>query len=148
MTGRLSDTYVAAIQHDLADVPADASLVGVVRKPTQWFYAAVDENHPELGPPESLLAATKDAAEDLQLRGICEEEAHNAAWDEVGFEGRYRTYLAESAEASVAMDSLCDRLQEGESLALVCYENTAKKRCHRTILSEVLGTRRCGRHTG
>ena len=142
MAGSLSDTYVAAIQHDLADVPADATLVGVVRKPTPWFYAAVDENHPELGPPVALLAATKDAAADLQLRGICDAEAHNTAWDAVDFEGRYRTYLAESVEASAAMDRLGNRLETGESIALVCYENTAKKRCHRTILCEVLESRR------
>ena len=142
MAGSLSDTYVAAIQHDLADVPADATLVGVVRKPTPWFYAAVDENVPELGPPESLLEATKEAAADLQLRGICDAEAHNAAWDAVDFEGRYRTYLAESVEASAAMDRLGNRLETGESIALVCYENTAKKRCHRTILCEVLESRR------
>ena len=142
MAGSLSDTYVAAIQHDLADVPADATLVGVVRKPTPWFHAAVDENVPELGPPASLLDATKDAAEDLQLRGICDEEAHNAAWDVVDFEGRYRTYLAESIEASAAMDRLCERLETGELIALVCYENTAKKRCHRTILRDVLGAQR------
>ena len=142
MAGSLSDTYVAAIQHDLADVPADATLVGVVRKPTPWFYAAVDENHPELGPPASLLAATKDAAEDLQLRGICEEEAHNAAWDAVEFEDRYRGYLSESAEAMAAMDRLGERLASGESIALVCYENTAKKRCHRTILREEFELRR------
>ena len=37
MVGTLTDTYVAALQHDLADVPADATPVGVVRKPTPWF---------------------------------------------------------------------------------------------------------------
>ena len=141
MAGTLSDTYVAAIQHDLADVPADATLAGVVRKPTPWFYAAVDENHPELGPPKSLLASTKDTAEDLEMRGICEEEAHSTAWDAVGFEDRYREYLADSTEATAAMDRLGDRLEAGESIALVCYENTAKKRCHRTILREELRTR-------
>ena len=137
MAGSLSDTYVAAIQHDLADAPTDATLVGVVKRPTPWFHAAVDENVPELGPPAALLAATKDAAEDLQLRGICDAEVHNAAWDVVDFEGRYRTYLSTS-DATAAMDALRTRLREGESLALVCYENTAKKRCHRTILREEL----------
>ena len=141
MVGTLTDTYVAALQHDLADVPADATPVGVVRKPTPWFYGVVEENLPALGPPETLLDSTKQAATDLEMRGICEEEAHNAAWDVVGFEDRYRANLAESNDAATATDDLIDRLDAGESIALVCYENTAKKRCHRTILREAIRDR-------
>ena len=75
------------------------------------------------------------------MRGICDAEAHNAAWDEVGFEARYREYLMDSSEAAAAIEDLIDRLEAGESIALVCYENTAKKRCHRTILREALRDR-------
>ncbi|WIV68714.1 hypothetical protein [Natrialbaceae archaeon AArc-T1-2] len=35
-------------------------------------------------------------------------------------------------------------LVDGESLALVCDENTEKKRCHRTILRDVLEDRLAG----
>jgi hypothetical protein len=55
MAGTLSDTYVAAIQHDLVDLPEDAYRLGVVRKPTPWFHGAVDDNERALGPPASLL---------------------------------------------------------------------------------------------
>lgn len=139
--GTLADTYVAAIQHDLADLPPEASLVGVVRSPTPWFHAAVDENLRELGPPSDLLSATDRAAEDLKMRGVCDEEAHNAAWDEVGFVDRYRRHLATDPDAEAALSALDERLRSGESIALVCYENTTKKRCHRTILREVLEER-------
>ncbi|WP_265107764.1 DUF488 domain-containing protein [Halosolutus halophilus] len=134
----LSDTYVAAIQHDRADVPPDATLVGVVRSPTRWFHAAVDENVPELGPPAELLDAIKDVEEEFKMQGLCEEGAHNAAWDRVEFDDRYRDHLAESSEATAALADLEERLEAGESLALVCYENTDKKQCHRTILRDVL----------
>ncbi|ELZ18633.1 DUF488 domain-containing protein [Natrinema limicola] len=136
--GELTDTYVAAIQHDLADLPPDVTRVGVVRQPTGWFYAAVDENQPELGPPTDLLEAFRDAEADMKLQGFCEEGAHNAAWEQVGFDAAYRAYLEESAEAQAVLSELEDRLSAGESLALVCYENTDKKRCHRTILREQL----------
>ncbi|MDF9745890.1 DUF488 family protein [Natrinema salsiterrestre] len=136
--GTLADTYVAAIQHDLADLPADATRVGVVRQPTSWFHAAVDENSPELGPPADLLESMRDAAEDMKMQGLCEEGAHNAAWEQVGFGETYREHLEESDEAQAALAALKDRLASGESLALVCYENTEKKRCHRTILRERL----------
>ena len=139
--GSLADTYVAAIQHELASIDSEATLVGVVRRPTGWFHATVDENIPALGPPEELLVETKSTADDLKLRGLCDEEAHNAAWEQVGFAKRYRTYLCESDEALAALDRLRGRLESGESLVLVCFENTAKKRCHRTILRAVLDDR-------
>ncbi|MFA9416607.1 DUF488 domain-containing protein [Natrinema sp. HArc-T2] len=134
----LTDTYVAAIQHDLVELPPDTTRVGVVRRPTGWFHAAVDENQPELGPPTDLLEAFHNAEEDMKIQGLCEEGAHNAAWDQVGFGKAYREYLERSSDAKAALSELEDRLESGESLALVCYENTEKKRCHRTILRERL----------
>ena len=136
--GTLADTYVAAIQHDLAELPDGTTRVGVVRKPAPWFHAAVDENVPELGPPADLLEEVRTAEDDLKMQGLCGEGAHNAAWDRADFGERYRTYLEESPEAQAALEALADRLVGGESLALVCYENTEKKRCHRTILRERL----------
>lgn len=140
MAARLHDTYVAALRHDLADVPEEATLVGVVRRPTRWFSAAVDENRPELGPPSDLLDEFKRRHEEMKMQGLCDEGAHNAAWDEVSFETRYRTYLAESDDAREAVDALSGRLRGGEALALVCYENTDKKRCHRTVLRDHLAS--------
>lgn len=140
--GTLADTYVAAIQHDLADVPDDATLVGVVRKPAPWFHAAVDENRPALAPPADLLESMRDIEEDMKMQGLCEEGAHNAAWDQVGFGDAYREHLETSADAQAALEEVTDRLGSGESIALVCFENTEKKRCHRTILRDVLEERR------
>ncbi|WP_226479825.1 DUF488 domain-containing protein [Natrinema amylolyticum] len=137
-SGCLTDTYVAAIQHELVDLPADATRIGVVRKPTSWFHGTVDENLPELGPPADLLETFRQREEDMKMQGLCEEGAHNAAWDEVGFEDAYREHLEESADAQAAIDDLESRLAAGESLALVCFENTEKKRCHRTVLRDVL----------
>lgn len=137
----LADTYVAALQHGLADLPADATLVGVVRKPTRWLNAAVDENHRALGPPASLLEAFDERETDLKRRGLCAAEAHNATWDELSFAERYREHLETDPDARTALTSLADRLRDGEPLALVCYENTEKKRCHRTTLRTVLEER-------
>ena len=134
----LSDTYVAAVQHDLANLPPDATLVGVVRSPTPWFHAAVDENVPELGPPEELLERVKRTEENLKMRGICGEEAHNIAWERAEFARSYREHLESSSAAQSAIAALEGRLDAGESIALVCYENTEKKRCHRTILRDTL----------
>lgn len=137
-TRRLHDTYVAALQHDLADLPAGATLVGVVRRPTGWFHASVDENHPAVAPPAALLDSFEDRKEAFAMRGLCAEEAHNAAWDTVDFAARYRRHLRTDPSARETVADLCERLWSGESLALVCFENTDTKRCHRTILREHL----------
>ncbi|WP_435335113.1 DUF488 domain-containing protein [Haloarchaeobius sp. TZWWS8] len=139
--GAVRDTYVAALQHDLFEVRPGETLIGAVRRPTRWFSGAVDENLPALGPPADLLDETKSAEEDLKMQGLCAEGAHNAAWDRTEFESRYRTHLQESDAAREAVDSLVRRLADGEFIVLVCYENTAKKRCHRTILREELSSR-------
>jgi hypothetical protein len=140
MSGDLHDTYVAALQHDIVDLPDDIHLLGVVRKPTPWFYGAVDDNERALGPPTDLLEDLSDHQEELAAQGMCEEGAHNAAWEEFDFDVKYRAYL-ETEEAEAAIDDVLARLDAGENLALVCYENTERKRCHRTILRDVLESR-------
>ncbi|WP_205628388.1 DUF488 family protein, N3 subclade [Haloprofundus marisrubri] len=136
----LHDTYVAALQHGLAELPEGTRLVGVVRRPTRWFHAAVDENRPTLGPPAALLDEFARERDDLKMAGLCEEGAHNAVWENVEFEARYREYLG-TEEPKSALETLTEELRAGDEIALVCFENTAKKRCHRTVLRDVLGER-------
>jgi len=137
--GTIGETYAAALHHDIADV-GDATLVGVVRRPTGWFRGLVGENHPELGPPEALLSEVKERHEDLAARGMCDEGAHNAAWEETRFASRYRAHLEGSDGARRAVDDLADRVSNGEDLALVCFEGE-NKRCHRHLLRERLRER-------
>lgn len=134
----LGDTYIAALQHDIVVVPSEATLVGVVRRPTGWFRTTVDENYPMLGPPEDLLDKFKQQQEDFKLQGMCDEGAHNAAWDEIEFADRYQSYLTETSAAQEALADLTGRLNDGEHLVLVCFENTDQKRCHRTLLKDHL----------
>ena len=138
MTGDLSDTYVAALQHDQADLPADVTLVGVVRRPTGWFSAAVDENVPAVAPPEELLDDAKAREAELEGDGVADAAANRRAWADVDFADRYREHLERDPEAQAAVDALAERLRDGKSLALVCFENTDEKRCHRTILRDRL----------
>jgi hypothetical protein len=137
MPGNVSETYAAALQHGLAEVPEGATLVGVVRRPTGWFRALVDENRAELGPPADLLDETKHLHERFAAQGMCDEGAHNAAWEETGFEERYLAYVKETAEARAILDSLRDRLAADEDLVLVCFEGETK-RCHRRLLVDLL----------
>jgi len=97
----------------------------------------MDVNRPALGPPRDLLEAFQEREEAFKLDGMCDEGAHNATWEELDFEERYREYLG-TDEARAALTELRAALADGTDIALVCYENTDKKRCHRTILRDVL----------
>jgi uncharacterized protein YeaO (DUF488 family) len=138
--GSIRETYHAALAHGLVDLPRETSRVGVVRRPTSWFHGEVDENVPALAPPEALLEEFQNRREDFEMRGMCDEGAHNAAWEEVDFESRYRTHLEGSEDARAALSELADRVASGESVALVCFEGDSK-RCHRHALEAVLESR-------
>lgn len=137
--GSVRETYHAALAHGLVDLPEGTSRVGVVRRPTSWFRGEIDENVPELAPPEALLDEFQQRREDLKMRGMCDEGAHNAAWEELGFEERYQEHL-DASDAQTALSELADRITGGEDVALVCYEGDSK-RCHRHTLKEELETR-------
>jgi uncharacterized protein YeaO (DUF488 family) len=136
--GSVRDTYVAALQHDQFEPAPGETLVGVVRRPTPWFHGAVDENEPRVAPPEPLLDDAKARQAELEADGVAGDDAHDRAWADTDFECRYREHLASDDDAQAAVADLRERLDAGESLVLVCFENTEQKRCHRTILREVL----------
>jgi len=138
--GELRETYVAAIQHDLVQLDGEEHLAGVVRRPTPWFYGAVDENYPDLGPPADLLEETKQREEDMKAQGMCATGAANAAWEELDFADRYRDYVAESGAVEAALGTLEARLEDGQDVVLVCYEGE-DKRCHRHLLRDRLAAR-------
>ena len=138
--GAVRETYVAAVQHDLVEFTGDEHLAGVVRRPTPWFHGAVDENYPVLGPPEDLLAETKQAEEDFRRQGICDAEALNAAWEATDFADRYRSHRRESDGTDGTLETLRSHLDEGRDVVLVCYESD-EKRCHRHILVDELRDR-------
>lgn len=138
--GTITDTYVAALQHDLVDLDEDTQLVGVVRRPTRWFNPQVDENITALAPPEDLFIDFQNRRDELEAEGHSGEAAHNQAWTDVDYERRYREHIEKSPDAQAAVDELLDRVDSGTHIALVCYENTEHKRCHRTALRAYLET--------
>ncbi len=136
--GDLRETYAAALKHDLIDLEGDERLVGVVRRPLPWLLGQVDENLPELGPPTDLLDAVKTRYEELQENGLSDARAHNQALTDLDYRERYVAYLEGSTKAQEAIQHILEMLSQGEDVVLVCYENTEEKRCHRTILQELI----------
>jgi hypothetical protein len=154
VAGAVTETYAAALQHDLVELDG-ATPVGVVRRPPGWFHALVAENRRELGPPDPLLDEAKEKQDALQMAGMCDTGAHNAAFEATDFAVRYRRYLEDESDARAAIaesnaraaiaesnaraaiDSLRSRVRDGEDVALVCFE-ADDRTCHRHTLQEVL----------
>lgn len=132
--GRVFDTYVAALQHELVDLPDAAARVGVVRRPTRWLHPHIDENLQALGPSEELLDAFQSRQAELEKDGLADAAAHNQAWQDVEYDTRYEAYLDTDPAAQAAFERLAGMLAEGRDVVLVCYENTDEKHCHRTLL--------------
>lgn len=113
----------------------DDDVLGVVRYPQDFVERVVDRNVYALAPPEDLLRAFKaveGAAED-------DENVLNAsavAWENVGFEARYRDFLARSGQQQV-LDNLREHLRDGRDVWLVCWEKDVRY-CHRRLLADVL----------
>jgi hypothetical protein len=135
----VGETYAAALQYDLEDID-EATLIGVARRPTGRFRSLVDENHPVLSPPEALLEEVESRREDLKRRGLCEEGAHNAAWEEVRFAARYEEHLDATEDAGERIAELVSRVRGGEDIVLVCFEGE-NERCHRHLLLDRIGAR-------
>ncbi|MFB6359921.1 MAG: DUF488 family protein [Halobacteriales archaeon] len=134
------ETYAAALQHDKAELPPGTRRVGVVRRPMGWFHGAVDENRPELGPPDELLDAVKQQQAAFEADGLDDLAALRKAWTAVDFADRYEQYLDESEAAGAAIGELVEAARAGTDIALVCYES-AEKPCHRHLLLDRLRAR-------
>ncbi|WP_435175479.1 DUF488 domain-containing protein [Halorussus sp. AFM4] len=129
----IRDTYHAALRHGHVDPGEEDLVVGVVRRPSYGIGNYIDRKVPALAPPDDLLD---------EFKGLLDERpdlTHDGAWDEVEFGERYREHLRTPA-ARAAMDDLLAEL-ETRDVWLVCYEDTDDKRCHRTILRDVLRER-------
>lgn len=137
----VSDTYVAELDREGGDVPSAARLVGVAASPSRRLHALVDEVRPALAPPPALRDDHADVAASFRIDGLCESGAHNAAWDRVDFDDRYREHLASDPEARESVDSLCTTLNSGADVVLVGPERSGELRSHRTVLREVLAER-------
>ncbi len=132
-TGRLRDTYHAALQHEHVE-PADDDLVlAVVDEQMYGIQKHTDEWWPVLSPPTEALHEFKDRADEI---------GHNEAVDELDFDERYRNHVRRDKDVQKAIDSILSELDHGRDVWLVCYENTDDKFCHRTVLREEIESKR------
>jgi uncharacterized protein YeaO (DUF488 family) len=135
---RVKDTYLSKIKTDfkdqsqLFDYSEDEpsyTKIAVVRQRANGIGYVTDEHMPEVAPPYDLL-------QDFWGKKYNTNATHNQAWDKVNFEERYRDYMEQSIPQE-ALESLIQRIKDGERVTLVCYEKPNQK-CHRKILKEII----------
>lgn len=136
MRGRLTETNVEALERGYASV-RDATLVGVV-DPDARVEQLVGETRPALAQPPGLRADVDEREADFRRAGMCAQGAHNAAWEEVDAERRYREYLDGDDGARGACAELTSRLSDGESFVLVGRHPDGWA-SHGRVLIDVLG---------
>lgn len=139
-TRQIHETYVNAIHHDTASIPADAVRVGVVNINMYGLGNVTETNFTALGPPSALFDEFRTTRGTMESQGKSPIDAHNDAWDTVGFEQRYAEYLRDGWENNTAVREACEtilELHDEQPVAIVCYEGD-EKQCHRHVLQEFL----------
>lgn len=145
-----SDRGAGAAGREQGGRDDDTYWVGAVRSPPGWFRRRVDEHLPALGLGDGTREALEHRRQDLQMRGLCEEGAHNAAWVEVGVDDRYRRRLSSRGQShdertrTVAVENALDALAAlaEDGRVVLATDRQPGFRCHRTVLAEELAARR------
>lgn len=121
---------------------SDSTTVAVVREPRDTGIDELcDEWRPELGIPRDALTdyhKRRSAYDDASY--ISHQKACERAFSEANIAERYRQYIRSSKPAQQSLNELVGRLNSGERITLVCFEESGKP-CHRHILKSILEQR-------
>jgi hypothetical protein len=120
-------------------VESQESLIAVVSRPTKKIQRVTDEIMPALGMPDTWLEKYLQKRSQYRLNdGIT--EPGDMAYTDLELDSRYREYVQESSEAQACIDEIISRLESGEHITLVCFEESGKK-CHRHVLLRMIRER-------
>lgn len=107
------------------------TVIAVVSDPTGGILDASDEFIQELGMPDEYLNALRVTRGEIDGEdGI---EQHNRAVSELKLEEKYKSYLQNNDSAQSEVARLTSRIQDGETITIVCFEKPPKW-CHRFVL--------------
>lgn len=120
-------------------VESQETLIGVVSRPTERMQTVTDEIMPALGMPEKWLEKYLQKRSQYRLNdGIT--EPGDKAYTDLKLDSRYCEYVQNSSEAQACIDEIITRLESGEHITLVCFEESGKK-CHRHLLLDIIRER-------
>lgn len=128
--GDLRTTYVSNIGSGVHP-DEDDLVLGVIRYDYDFVERVVDRNCPALAPPEDLLQRYKHVEDTAESDGV--PDPSRAAWDSLSLRERYLGYL-ERPGPQTCIESIRDRLDDGQTVWLVCLEKDDTF-CHRRLLA-------------
>lgn len=149
MTGEVKETYLSDLHSRTRD-ESQASFnqftsddtseelgttIAVVTEPTGGITDVTDEFIPVLGMPEEELNVFRQRRSKLEEEITDDVKRHNQAANEVNLEQRYRSHITSDTDAKREIDQLIERVRDGETITLVCFEKQPKW-CHRHVLKE------------
>jgi hypothetical protein len=120
-------------------IESQETLIGVVSRPTERMRSVTDEIMPALGMPETWLEKYLQKRSQYRLNNGITEPGH-MAYTDLELDSRYREYVQSSSEAQACIDEIVTRLDSGEHITLVCFEESGKK-CHRHVLIDMIRER-------
>lgn len=112
------------------------SYIAVVSQPNDTgILDVVDEHIPELGMPDRKLNEFRKLREGYNTQDPV--EAHNKAYVKCDLDSAFESHVQFNEKAREAINRIADRVEHGEDIVLVCFEQSPK-RCHRHKLQELI----------
>jgi uncharacterized protein (DUF488 family) len=89
--------------------------------------------------PEKYLSKFLKRRSEYRMNSAIDNPT-NRAYDDLELDDKYTEHVRDSEKAQSAITSLVSRLDDGEEVTLVCYEES-HQRCHRHLLMEMIDSR-------
>jgi hypothetical protein len=147
MTGSLEESHYEVVRSeyespqqqlsDFADAD-DSTTIAVTTQPKDLGNFC-DEVRRELGMPERHLKRYWAYRSGFKTNSAVDNPTERA-YSEARMDYHYRRHIESSDEAQESLSELVRRLEDGEDLTLVCFENGSEP-CHRNILIELIEAR-------
>lgn len=149
VTGTLRETHYDVVREEyessqsrLSDYSEgrQATTIAVVRLPRDTnIDVYCDGWMPELGMPERHLKRFWEYRQGYRTNSAVADPTRRA-YEDARLDYHYNRHLRTSDEAQKAIDELVSRLESGEDITLVCFEEPSEP-CHRYVLKEVIESR-------
>lgn len=115
----------------------EATTVAVVREPNDTGILDVtDEWKQELGMPRSALEDFWSVREKYRENSAI-DNPNDKAFEDCRLEDRYEQYLQRNDDAWASVEEIAERIVDGESITLGCFEDSDQK-CHRHLLMDLI----------
>jgi hypothetical protein len=150
MSGELAETNYAEVRENAESAQSqlsswstdpDPTTIAVVRAPRDTnIEEYCDEWRKELGMPRWALERFWEYRAGYRTNTAVSNPTRRA-YDDANLDLHYEKYITDSEQAQQSIDELVSRLNSGEDITLVCFEEPSEP-CHRHRLKALIEARR------